>query len=122
MTSHNLRAKIALTAGALAFVGLASVPAFAQEYHYPVGRNVNDGGMTASVGGGYQPGGYRPAPQAYYNYAPGAQPQYHYPVGRGVNDGGMTTVAANARMPKATPAKPLTPHFGRNVNDGGLTN
>jgi hypothetical protein len=69
-----------LIGGATVFgIAFASVTAFAQSYHYPIGRNVDDGGPV--------PGAVNPNPPTY-NYAAPQQSAYHYPIGRNVDDGG----------------------------------
>lgn len=94
---------------------LATMPAFAQQsdqqsYHYPMGRNLNDGGYAVQNNGGSQTnnGGQRTGSESNRQaarpggdvYASGSTAQPHtYPVGRSMNDGGygQNTADANER-------------------------
>jgi hypothetical protein len=87
-----------------AFGGQGAPPA--AQYHYPVGRAANDGGMvTAQTDTGTQrsgaavnerttrgPGYASNATQSgSLDNSAASQQTYHYPVGRAANDGGMTS-------------------------------
>lgn len=105
--------------GALACgIAFAASAVSAQEYHYPVGRGVNDGGLVNVSGA-------MPAAMSRHRgYSPRRQTGYSYPTGRGVNDGGLVSVAAGGpvRSMRSASPQPSAPHYGRGVNDGGLVN
>jgi hypothetical protein len=98
--------KLTLTLSALALgTALSALPALAQDSHYPLGRNVNDGGFSATQTdtktGQIAPRAPKSDQSAQSNMgrglyaysgqgAPPAQ-EYKYPLGRNVNDGGIST-------------------------------
>jgi hypothetical protein len=103
--------KLTLTLSALAMgTALSVMPSFAQDYHYPMGRGVNDGGFgtvqndnqsgaktgqiapRAPKGANMTDSGrglYAYSGQAASQGAP--QQNYKYSMGRNANDGGIAT-------------------------------
>jgi hypothetical protein len=94
LKEKKMTKKTALGLAALALgTALGALPAFAQEYHYSLGRGMNDGGFaaqnqnqnrgeprTGTAANNRRTGITNPAPR----------PQaYNYSLGRGMNDGGF---------------------------------
>jgi hypothetical protein len=118
MQAKSRTGSIAIVGALACGITLVASPAFAQEYHSPVGRGANDGGQVSITGA-------TPAPMPpYRRYRPAAQTGYTYPTGRGVNDGGLVQIRVGAavRPVRSTASQSSTPRYGRNVNDGGLVN
>jgi hypothetical protein len=98
-------AKLTLSLSVLALgTALSALPALAQDSHYPVGRNLDDGGFSTlqndSKTGQIAPRAPKTAQNqnmtglGLYNYSgQGAAPaqEYKYPLGRNLNDGGIST-------------------------------